>query len=43
MDLTCLHLADGLQQFFREIAFGFVGSQFGLGEGFTLRGHGGSP
>ena len=36
-------LAEELLQSVREVALGFVGSQFGLGEGFTLRGHGESP
>jgi len=36
VDLAGLHLEDGLQQLIREIAFGFVSSQFGLGENLNL-------
>ena len=43
MELTRLHFADSLKQVCGKVAFSFVCSQFFVGEGLILRGHGESP
>ncbi len=43
LHLAGLHFPHRLQQVGRQIASGFVGGEFGIAEGFILRGHGESP
>jgi hypothetical protein len=43
MNLACFHFPHRLQKLGREVAFGFIGSQFSLRERSILQGHGESP